>query len=166
MKRWARPLVYLLVVTLAVMAYLAPPESEDDLLATRIRPDRTDARRVERGRPHGDGFIAIAPRLSKPMAKDLFPAEAAVQPTVAVEAPDVALSPPPMPDLKILGWMELESVPHVFIELSGESHTLIPGATAADLYRFEKMGAGVAVFSYLPDGRLREFAVSDPALSE
>jgi hypothetical protein len=165
-KRWFRPVLYAVMAILAIMAYLAPPEDDDDLLASRKRVVSMKPRRDVSGVRDIGGFVAIEPRRVEPMVPDLFQAEPKPQPVVVEKAIDAASSPAPMPDLKILGWMELETIPHVFIELSGESHTLSPGEIVADVYRFEKMGAGVAVFSYMPDGRVREFAISDPALSE
>ncbi|HEY1137603.1 MAG TPA: hypothetical protein VGE64_08950 [Xanthomonadaceae bacterium] len=166
MKHWSRPVLYSAVVILAVMAYLAPPKTEDDLLVNKESGVSAKPRRQLSSERDADAFIAIAPRRSKPMVSNLFPAEPKPQPVHVEKAVDAVPLPSPMPEFKVLGWMELETVPHVFIELSGESHTLSPGEAIADVYRFEKMGAGVAVFTYLPDGRVREFAVSDPALSE
>jgi hypothetical protein len=72
----------------------------------------------------------------------------------------------PVPEIKVLGWLESDGVPQVFVEFGGDTAALTPGQMAGDVYRFDAIGAGKARFTYLPTGATREFEVSDPATSE
>jgi len=56
--------------------------------------------------------------------------------------------------------------PMIFVEYAGETYTLSPRQVAGGAYRFEKIGAGQAEFTFLPTGEARQYAVSDPAVLE
>jgi hypothetical protein len=81
-------------------------------------------------------------------------------PAPASSAPQAA----PIPDIKVLGWMQSDTGPDVFVEWNGESHTLKPAESVGDAYRFDRIDAGLAEFTYLPTGESRRYPVSDPAL--
>jgi hypothetical protein len=62
--------------------------------------------------------------------------------------------------------MLADAAPTVFVAYGNENYTLAPAQSVQGIYRFDKIGGGQAVFTYLPTGETRQYAVSDPALSE
>lgn len=164
MKRWFRPVVYSLVLALALLAILGEAPADIPIAApagvpalrARIVPSDVDAP----ARPP-----MVLERSNGAFAPALFAVERKAAPVVA-PVPMVALQPAPPADIKILGWMQAGALPHVFIEWNGESYTLTPTQSVGEMYRFEKIGDGSADFTFLPTGETRRYAVSDPALIE
>lgn len=163
MKRWFRPVAYsliLLLLALAVFGGSPPAEGADESI---VRPI---AARPLRDAQESAGFDPLRARIAEAWSADLF-----AVPARAVEAPppqvaEAPAAPPPAPDIKVLGWMRSDDVPHVFVEWAGESHTLKPSESVGDAYRFDRLEAGSADFTHLPTGEPRRYPVSDPALLE
>lgn len=159
MKKFLRPMAYSIIALLVALAIFAKNPSET---GQNERPPTAVASR--------SALVTDAspPMLGKRSDQDLAPAlfsiEKKTSPLVTPVAPTVAEVAPP--DIKILGWMLSESVPHVFLEWKNESFTLTPGELLDQTYRFDKIGAGFADFTYLPTGETRRYTVSDPALTE
>lgn len=159
MKRYARPVLYGVIVVLALLALMAERPVDASRVAVVQAVSRPAAARTaspaqftlhERRAGAFNGALFNAPR-----------AAPVVETPVQIELPPSA---PPVPDLKILGWMQAAGGPHVFVELNGESHTLTPGQSVGDLYRFDAVGGGFADFTLLSTGESRRYAVTDPAL--
>jgi hypothetical protein len=171
-KRWFRPVAYSLIAVLVAMAVFAnpSPEAADDFVRAVPRdaseaPSEGPATGTTAGEAATEAMPppALQPRDDAHFAAGLFAAPAPPPPPpVEVPAPVEA----PIPELKVLGWLELDGAPQVFVELNGETDALTPGQLAGDVFRFDSLGAGTARFTYLPTGATREFAVSDPAASE
>jgi hypothetical protein len=123
-----------------------------EAVAEAPRPDRADTL-----------LPALRARGDATFAPDLFTAPPPPPPAPVEEAAPVEA---PIPELKVLGWLEAGGEPQVFVELGGETSALTPGQLAGDAFRFDSLGAGLARFTYLPTGATREFAVSDPAVDE
>jgi hypothetical protein len=159
MKKYFRPIAYSVITLLVALAMFAknPPETSQS--------ERSPTAVTSRGVPAADDS---SPLLGKRSDQDLAPALFAVDKKAPPPAPPVtpAAAEAPPPDIKILGWMLSESVPHVFVDWKNESFTLIPGESLDQTYRFDKIGAGFADFTYLPTGETRRYTVSDPALIE
>jgi len=171
MKRWFRPVAYSLIAVLVALAVFgpAPDSAADDFVRAAPRePVATPGASTNvDAAPPGDvaaPLPALRPRGDDGFARDLFaappppPAPAPVEAAAPVEAP--------VPEIKVLGWLESDGVPQVFVEFAGDTAALTPGQLAGDAYRFDSIGAGTARFTYLPTGATREFEVSDPATSE
>jgi hypothetical protein len=173
-KRWFRPVAYSLIATLVALAVFADPAPADpagqfvraEAGARDPAPIATTAPTPTSPTPEREGPATTADlraRGEATFAADLFtapPPPPAPEPLAATE-PVAA----PMPELKVLGFLETDGAPQVFVELGEETFALAPGQLAGDVYRFESIGAGMARFTYLPTGVAREFAVSDPSLS-
>lgn len=163
MKRWFRPVAYSLILVLVALASLAgpaPPTEAEDFV--RALPREEGAAEARRETPAKVPPAALLPRGDGGFATDLFTAPA-LPPPAPVEA--AAPVEAPIPELKLLGWIEVDGVPQVFVELGEEASALTPGQLAGDVFRFDSLGAGTARFTYLPTGASREFAVSDPAVA-
>ena len=166
MKRWFRPIAYSTILILLAVAILGhPPEPSGDAV---VLPTQ-GSHRIERTRSTVRSESVNASRLhvrnKQAWAAGLF--ETADQPTSAEAAPVAeTLVPASPPDLKILGWMLADATPTVFVAYGNENYTLAPSQSVEDVYRFDKIGDGLAVFTYMPTGETRQYAVSDPALSE
>lgn len=170
MKRWFRPVAYSLVLILAGLAIFggkpraaATPDVVRPVERTRVATRVRAAESPEAPAP------MLAARSQQPMAADLFaaPASVAAMPapaTTVAEIPSPTRSAPP--DLKVLGWMLADGKPVVFAQIGGEHFVLAPGQDADSPYRFDRLGGGLAVFTYLPNGTRREFAVGDPESSD
>lgn len=162
MKRWFRPVAYsiiLLLLALAIFGRSAEPMTRADLsphaAAARTHATPPFASPQFGLQQRGDG--ALAPSLFKGVAK----------PEIQESAPPVEVVVPAAPvELKMLGWMLADATPTVFVAYGNENYTLAPTQSVQDLYRFEKIGDGEAVFTYLPTGESKTYAVTDPALSE
>lgn len=163
MKRWFRPLAYSTILVLLAVAILGRPAAAPDdavVLPTRV---------VHRVEAKTDSANVPASRLrvrdKQAWAAGLF--HATEQPIPEQVAPVTETAPPAAPaDLKILGWMLADTTPTVFVAYGKENYTLTPAQSVQDVYRFDKIGGGQAVFTYLPTGETRQYEVSDPALSE
>ncbi len=109
----------------------------------------------------------VKPRSETVFADELFqavherPAMAPVAPLPVAEA-----APAPADDIRVLGWMSSDAGPLVFVEYRGQNYSLAPTQAVEETYRFDKIGGGLAEFTYLPTGESRQFTVSDPALIE
>lgn len=164
MKRWFRPVAYSLVLGLAWLAIFGdapadvPVAAPADVATLHAMPAAGDLD------PRATA-PAILKRRGGAWAPTLF---AVSHKAVVAVAPVEMMAPPPAPlaDIKILGWMQTEAQPHVFIEWNSESYTLTPTQSADEVYRFDGIGGGIANFTYLPTGETRTYAVSDPALIE
>ncbi|EIL98059.1 hypothetical protein RHOFW104T7_15320 [Rhodanobacter thiooxydans] len=162
MKRWFRPVAYstiLILLAVAIFGRPAVPSASVAALPARV------AHRAEAAVRPASRAPVLHVRSEEALAASLF--DTAVQ-TVAEEAPPAVetIAPAPSADLKILGWMQADATPTVFVAYGNENYTLTPTQSVKDVYRFDKIGGGQAVFTYLPTGEARQYAVSDPALSE
>jgi hypothetical protein len=175
MKRWFRPAAYSLIVVLLALAVFADPAPADPAsgfvraedrdpspLATTL-PAPSTATPSPAANDATAGAPALHPRGEATFAADLFTAPPPPPAPEPLAAPEPVAAP--MPELKVLGWYESDAAPQVFVELGEETHALTPGQLAGDVYRFDSIGAGMARFTYLPTGVVREFAVSDPTVS-
>lgn len=163
MKRYLRPIAYSTIVVLAALALFGgqAPADTATVEAVEARP-RSPVARAERK----SELPAVREREDDAFPVALFTADAALPaPAVVSPAPAAPVSNAPA-DLKVLGWMQSGSVPHVFVEWSDTSYTLKQTDTIENLYRFDEIGGGFANFTYLPTGESRRYAVSDPALLE
>jgi hypothetical protein len=162
MKRWFRPVAYSTILILLAVAIFGRPATPSASVATL--PERVAHRAEAAARPASHAPV-LHERGKEALAANLF--DAAVEP-VAEEAPPVVetVAPAPPADLKILGWMLADAAPTVFVAYGNENYTLAPAQSVQGIYRFDKIGGGQAVFTYLPTGETRQYAVSDPALSE
>jgi hypothetical protein len=164
MKRWFRPVAYsiiLLLLALAVLGRPSPPPA-----AAIVLPTHVDHRVNTTTRPASKPVSRLHERSGRAWATNLFHAatEQSLPDPVAPVAEASTAAPPA--DLKILGWMLADATPTVFVAYGKENYTLTPTQSVQDVYRFDKLGGGQAVFTYLPTGETRQYAVSDPALSE
>lgn len=164
MKRWFRPIAYSAILILVAMAIFGRPSARNAdavVLSTRV------AHRAMA--PAGSGetksAFTLHARRDEALAATLFHASApALTRDVAPAA--APATPEPPADLKILGWMLSDTMPTVFVTYGNENYTLSPTQSVNGVYRFDEIGGGQAVFTYLPTGEVRQYAVSDPALSE
>ena len=165
MKRWFRPVAYGIIAILVALAVFSKPKEEDDLLAPAALRSDAGELRVPRAARHDpvDPAFALRDRNRDRWATNLFLANRQVTVTQAPVTPAVAAS---IPEWKVLGWMMSDATPFVFVEFEGEGYSLTPSQTAGDVYRFDRIGGGFAEFTYLPDGKTRQFPVSDPDASE
>lgn len=164
MKRWFRPVAYSTIVILTMLAVFGGAPT-DEAVAASVQPDRISTRAA---RPVATELPVVLARIDESFAPALFVAPARQAPVapVAPVALHTPVTTPAPPELKMLGWMMSDSVPYVFVEVGGESYTLSPAQPVAGDYRFDRIGDGVADFSYLPTGQGRQYAVSDPAVIE
>jgi len=158
-KKYFRPVAYSIIVLLVALAMFAknPPEAGQ----VEHSPGTVGSPRALAADAHSPFLVQ---RSDQDPAPALFSVAKKAPPSVPVAAPVATEAPPP--DIKILGWMMSESVPHVFVDWKNESYTLTPGESLDGIFRFEKIGAGFADFIYLPTGETRRYTVSDPALIE
>lgn len=164
MKRYFRPMAYSSIVVLAALA-LFGGESPADTTTVEAAPVRTTTAPIARAQRKSE-LPTLHERESDAFPAALFAADAAPPtpaPAPAAPAAPVAAAPA---DLKVLGWMQSGSVPHVFVEWNDTSYTLKRTEMVEDLYRFDEIGGGFANFTYMPTGESRRYAVSDPALLE
>lgn len=166
MRRWFRPVAYSLIALLGALAIFGKPPVEANDEAT-VQPLRTasPSRRINRATEATTASV-LRTRDTDSMLVDLFDGVAEAESVAAQPAADVAPAVAPPPELKILGWMESGGLPTVFVQYANESYTLTPSQSVDGVFRFEKIGGGQAEFTYLPTGESRQYAVSDPALSE
>lgn len=157
MKRWFRPIAYSLILILSAMAVFGGDIPADTVL---VRP--SVARQTLQARPAEPGLTTLHERSRDALPSNLFMVESIASVTPPPPVPVVVA--PSTPDIKVLGWMLSDSVPYVFVEWGGESHTLEPTESVGDAYRFERVEAGFADFTYLPSGEIRRYTVSDPGL--
>jgi hypothetical protein len=157
------------LVALAVFADPAPADPAAQFVrAGAAGPEPESAPATEAAPPNVQGeapvaVTAVRLRGEATFAADLFaapPPPPAPEP-MAAPAPGEA----PIPVLKVLGFLEADGVPQVFVELAEETFALTPGQLAGDVFRFDSIGAGLARFTYLPTGAAREFPVGDPSVS-
>lgn len=124
----------------------------------------------QRVRPaaHQDTVLSLPVMVDRDggMPLDLF----AVDPPAAPVAPEPVASPPtgppPPPDLRLLGWVLADRVPWVSVQANNTSYTLRPDEQVEDLYRYDGVREGMAVFTYLPDGTSRQYPISDVTFSD
>jgi hypothetical protein len=163
MKRWFRPLAYSIIAVLAAVAVFGGKAPAD---ASIVEP--ASAHRDARPSRRATGTVAPSPlttvRARRPgLPTDLFVVDRpAPPPTTAPEI--VAPVTAPTPEIKVLGWMQSESGPFVFVQWNNESYTLKPTESVDAAYRFDRVEAGFADFTYLPTGESRRYTVRDPAL--
>ena len=161
MKRWFRPVAYSIVLALlglAVFGGSAPADGADEAI---VQPAPQRAAR------DAQAPVAIDPVRERRIAWSANLFGVAPRPVEAAPPPvEVPPTPPAIPDIKVLGWMLSESVPHVFVAWGEESYTLKPSEAVGEAYRFDRIDAGFADFTYLPSGETRRYTVSDPALLE
>jgi hypothetical protein len=167
MNRWFRPVAWSIILVLLALAIFGsdPKKAPPGTLVVPIRHVPRKARPAIAAPP---GRAVLSARRGA-ISTELFAAEAS-GPTDP--APALSVVPTPLPpvvpaDLKILGWMQPSGGdPMIFVECAGETYTLSPRQVAGGAYRFEKIGAGQAEFTFLPTGEARQYAVSDPAVLE
>lgn len=157
MKRWFRPIAYSLILILAALAVFGGEAPHDPVL---VEP--SISRQTSKADPVGPDFARLRDRRREVLPSSLFTVEAIAP--VVVPPPAAVTVAPSVPDVKVLGWMLSDSTPYVFVEWSGDSYTLKPTESVGDTYRFERVEAGFADFTYLPTGETRRYTVSDPAL--
>jgi hypothetical protein len=163
MKRWFRPVAYSAILVLLAVAILGRPATAP--ADAVVLPARVAHRIEATARPASVPTSRLQARSKQAWPVGLF--GAADQPIAEQAAPVAeAAAPAPPADLKILGWMLADATPTVFVAYGNENYTLTPAQSVQDVYRFDKIGGGQAVFTYLPTGETRQYAVSDPALSE
>lgn len=163
MKRWFRPIAYSIILILVGLAVFSKPPPT--VGAENGGAAHDAATRPSLAAPATPlATAALRPRSNEELATGLFAASRAAPPPVPAAPAPVAADPPK--DLKILGWMQSDAVPYVFVEYNGESYTLSPTQTVDDVYRFDKIGNGLAEFTYLPTNQPRQYTVSDPTVLE
>lgn len=159
MKRWFRPVAYSIIALLAVLAVFGDGTSVEAETAT---PATTVALAVP---APVEPLPAIRERKPAAFPIELFATEQAVLAPVSVVPPSVSTPPPPA-EIKVLGWMVSEAVPYAFIEWKGASHTLALNEAVEDTFRFDAVGGGLASFTHLPTGEVRQYPVSNPDAQE
>jgi hypothetical protein len=161
-KRWFRPVAYSLILVLVALAVFADPSPEAADAFVRAGPPHAEPVATASGGVAVEATPLAAPRArgEDRFAKDLFAAPAPPPPPAPVDTATPVAAP--VPELKVLGFLESDGVPQVFVELGGETAALTPGQLAGDVFRFDSIGAGMARFTYLPTGATSEYAVSDP----
>ena len=163
MKRWFRPVAYSSIAVLALMAIFGgkAPADVAVVAASRTGARPAHARAEREAQPH----TALRDRRGQRLSAALFAAPAPPSPSPApVQAPAPVAAPPP--DIKVLGWMQSETGPSVFVEWNGENYSLKPTESVDNGYRLDRVEAGFAYFTYVPTGDSRRYAVRDPALIE
>lgn len=163
MKRWFRPVAYSAILILLVMAVLGRPAAAP--ADAVVLPARVAHRIEATVQPASVPASRLHARSKQAWTVGLFGAAGQPIPEQAASIAETAAPAPPA-DLKILGWMLADATPTVFVAYGNENYTLTPAQSVQDVYRFDKLGGGQAVFTYLPTGETRQYAVSDPALSE
>lgn len=163
MKRYFRPVAYTIIAALLGLALLGEtPADTSSFVKPVVRQVAISAAPSDPVRP----ILARRPELQ--LSAGLFPSSKAASP--ATSTPDLppVLPPSPAPpsEMTVLGWMlsRAQPDPYVFVSVGKEHYTLSPGESAAGIYRFERIGGGIAEFTHLPSGEPREYAVSDPAV--
>ena len=159
MKRWFRPIAYSSIALLVGLAVFGEGRSSDAGIVEALAPRRAAVAVAD------DGQSALQPvreRAGQSLPADLFGVEPPPPPPPApvASAPQAT----PIPELKVLGWMQSDTGPDVFVEFNGESYTLKPTEAIGEAWRFDRIDAGSAEFTYLPTGESRRHPVSDPAL--
>lgn len=147
------------------------------LLALWLRPTPEAPATVLAAAPHAahrssssmqaDGIAALSAVAGREgrMPAGLFAVDAPLPPqTHPVELPPVG--PPPVPELRLLGWVLSDKVPWVSVTVGNEGYALQPGEQAESLYRYDGVQEGTALFTYLPDGTRRQYPISDVQISE
>jgi hypothetical protein len=162
MKRWFRPVAWSIILVLLALALFGGERPESSSAVAVVAP----VRRPPRSAPVAPARAEALPGRSA-ISAALFEADTVVE---AAPAPAVAVAPASpaavVSDLKVLGWMQSGGETLVFVEYAGQTYTLSPQQVAAGAYRFERIGAGQASFTFLPTGEARQYAVSDPAVLE
>ncbi|GAB3094114.1 hypothetical protein [Lysobacter terrae] len=161
MKRWFRPLAYSCIAVLALLAIFGGKAPADATLVEAVRP-RSSARHTQ---APATQQAALRERRHQHLSAELFATPA---PTVSLPPPAQATAPvaPPVPEIKVLGWMQSETGPSVFVEFNGENYSLKPAESLDNAYRLDRVEAGFAYFTYVPTGDSRRYPVRDPALIE
>lgn len=159
MKRLFRPVAYSLIAVLAALAVFG-----EDSAAPVIAAPMRESRPARPASPGQASLPALRERSVAGLHAGLFAVDRAPPPPPPAPVVEVPPPPPPEPELKVLGWMQTETGPHVFVELENENHDLLPTQTAGTLYRFDAIGGGFAEFTYLPNGQSRRYPISDPTL--
>lgn len=169
MKRWFRPVAYSTILALVGLAVFGRSGAEPEPVVAAVRPAAhgPSSPRAPLSSMAAPADSLVKPRSDAVFADALFFA-AHVGPAIAASAPvPVAeAAPAPPEELKVLGWMLSDTGPLVFVEYRGQSYSLAPTQAVDETYRFDKIGGGLAEFTYLPTGDSRQFTVSDPALIE
>jgi hypothetical protein len=165
MKLGFRPVAYSTIAVLVAVAVFGGDTPAD---ASIVEPV---ARRVESGTTTSAGttsgvaLTAVRKRRGQPLPAHLFTLDRPELPLAPTTQPNAPVAPA-VSDIKVLGWMQSEDGPFVFVEWNNESYTLKPGEPVEEAYRFDRIEAGFADFTYLPTGESRRYTVRDPALLE
>lgn len=169
MKRWFRPAAYSIILALVGLAVFGKSGAEPEPVVAAVRSAEhgQTSSRSPRTPVDAPASAIVEPRSEAAFADQLFfaPREAPLA-AAAGPVPEQDAAPAPADELRVLGWMLSDAGPLVFVEYRGQSYSLAPTQAVEETYRFDKIGGGLAEFTYLPTGDSRQFTVSDPALIE
>lgn|GEM_PF-3639719 len=160
MKYPLRYRVYaVLVMSLLLALWLRPtPHVPVAVLPTKSRDGMTRTPSADR---MNDVVMPVVGKRQGLVPVGLFRVDA-YQPPSSVNSVEMPLvHSAAVPDLQLLGWVLSDDIPWVSIMVGSSSYTLRPGDQADELYRYEGVKEGEAVFTYLPDGNGRYYPLSD-----